>query len=457
MLIVASIDSIRNLPGAALFGGALVFFFIASAAVFLLPTSLVAAELAATFPKKGGVYHWVDQAFGNKWALVAIWMQWINTMVWYPSILSFIAGTAAYLINPDALENKAYLLIFMLSVFWTVTLVNFSGIHFSSKINNLFGLIGTVFPLLLLIVFGAVWVLRGDPVAIPFDVRSFIPSFSDSSHWSALVIIMASFLGMELSGVHVSEIKEPQKNFPKALLYSALFILVSMVLGSLSIAFVIPSSEISLISGTMQVLSRFFEVFGMPRLIPVLSVLIVLGSTGSIINWLISPAKGLLQAAEFGYLPSFFTKQNGKGVPTRILLLQAVLVSLFSFVYLLVPGVNEFYWFVTALSTELYMIMYILMFLAALRLHYKYPDRPKCFKIPGGAPGIWAVSLIGCIACVLTIAVCCFPPEMIQIGSKGRYLSMVFLANLLTIFPVLLLYRYGKKHRNHSENKKISS
>ena len=55
ILIIAAIDNMRNLPAAALFGNALIFFFFFSAIVFLIPTSLVAAELSATFPEKGGV------------------------------------------------------------------------------------------------------------------------------------------------------------------------------------------------------------------------------------------------------------------------------------------------------------------------------------------------------------------------------------------------------------------
>src|ERR1700683_2627598 len=92
ILIVAAIDNMRNLPAAALFGSSLPFFFVFSAIVFLIPTALVSAELSAAFPEKGGVYHWVDMAFGKKWAMAAIWLQWINTMVWYPTFLSFVAG-----------------------------------------------------------------------------------------------------------------------------------------------------------------------------------------------------------------------------------------------------------------------------------------------------------------------------------------------------------------------------
>ena len=118
LLIVAAIDSIRNLPATALFGSSLIFFFLFAAVVFLIPISLVAAELSAAFPEKGGVYHWVRVAFGEKTAMLAVWLQWINTMVWYPTILSFIAGTAAYLVDPVLAENKTYLISVILIVFW---------------------------------------------------------------------------------------------------------------------------------------------------------------------------------------------------------------------------------------------------------------------------------------------------------------------------------------------------
>lgn len=444
MLIVASIDSIRNLPSSALFGSALIFFFIISALVFLIPTSLVAAELTAIFPEKGGVYHWVNRAFGDKWAMVAIWMQWINTMVWYPTILSFIAGTAAYLIDPDLVQHKGYLVCSILTIFWTVTLVNFFGLRFSTKINNFCGLTGMMFPMILLIVLGGIWVFSGRPLQISIHMDTLIPSLSNSTNWISLVAIMASFLGMELAGVHVNDIKNPQKNFPKALLLSCLFILVTMVLGSLSIAFVLPQDQINLVSGVMQVFSNFLSVFNMVWLIPVLAVLIVIGSIGGIINWLISPAKGLLHAAEFGFLPAFFMKKNAHQVPANILFTQAILVSFFCFLFLLVPSVNSFYWFLTALSTELYMIMYILMFLSAIRLHHRYENRPKVFKIPGGTMGLWTVCILGIIGCLATITVTFFPPENIEIGSKMRYVLMVAVANILTISPVFLFYWHKK-------------
>lgn len=447
LLIVAGIDSIRNLPASALFGSALIFFFIFSAIVFLIPTSLVAAELSATFPEKGGVYHWVKTAFGEKWAMVAIWLQWINTMVWYPTILSFIAGTAAYLVDPALAQNKWYLVICILVVFWGITFINLCGIHVSARINSICALIGTIFPMFFLIVLGGIWFFGDHPLQISMSSNKMFPSLAQSTNWVALIAIMASFLGIELAGVHVNDIHQPQRNFPKAIFYSSIFILVSMILGSLSIAIVLPEKEINLVAGVIQVFSNLFESFGMKGLTPVLTVLIVVGSIGGITNWLISPAKGLLHASEYGYLPPFFMRKNKHGVAKNILLFQAILVSLVCSIFLLVPSVNAFYWFLTALSTELYMIMYILMFFAACRLHHKYVNRPKVFKIPGRTGGMWTTCLLGLFGCVCTIIVSFFPPDNVNIGSHARYMMMICIGNVVSISPVLLFYLYKRNSK----------
>lgn len=446
LLVVAAIDSIRNLPASALFGSSLIFFFVFSAIVFLIPISLVAAELSATFPEKGGVYHWVNVAFGPRLAMVAIWMQWINTMIWYPTILSFIAGTAAYLVDPALAQNKWFLVSVILGVFWSITFINLRGIHFAASVNGFCALIGTIFPMIFLIALGILWLVDNNPIQIQINLQTLIPSLGQSTNWIALIAIMASFLGMELSGVHVNDIRDPQKNFPRAIFISSLFILLSMILGSLAIAIVLPEKEINLVSGVMQVFNNFFHVFGMPYLTPVLAVLIVIGSIGGITNWLIAPAKGLLHAAEFGYLPPFFMRKNKANVPSNILITQGVLVSLLCSLFLLEPSINGFYWFLTALSTELYMIMYILIFLSALLLHHKYVNRPKVFKIPGRHVGMWIACSLGLFGCISTIIVSFFPPSNVDIGSPARYITMICMGNLLSISPVFLFYLYKYKN-----------
>ena len=67
ILIITSILSLRGLPSEAKFGVQSIFYYIFAAVVFLLPFSLVCAELASTYTKSGGLYRWVSEAFGPRW------------------------------------------------------------------------------------------------------------------------------------------------------------------------------------------------------------------------------------------------------------------------------------------------------------------------------------------------------------------------------------------------------
>jgi amino acid transporter len=247
---------------------------------------------------------------------------------------------------------------------------------------------------------------------------------------------------MELSGVHVTNVPHPQKTFPRALLLSSIYILGTMLFGSLTIAVVLPASQINLAGGLMQVFDNFFQVFQLGSLVPLMSFLIVVGSIGGMINWLISPAKGLLHASQYGFLPRFFTKANTHGVAGRILIAQAVLVTLFCASLLLLPSVNAFYWFLTALSNCLYMLMYVLMFLAVYRLRSKNLER--AFKIPGGRLGLGLVSLFGLIGSILTIIFGFIPPDNVNIGSALRYTAMIACGNFFLILPIFFFIAYKK-------------
>src|SRR3990167_5842716 len=101
MMNVIAVDSLRNLTVSAEYGAALIFFYAVAAIMFYIPCVLVAAELATGWPQTGGAYIWVREAFGRRFGFLAIWLQWGYNVVWYPTILSFISGTLAYLINPS--------------------------------------------------------------------------------------------------------------------------------------------------------------------------------------------------------------------------------------------------------------------------------------------------------------------------------------------------------------------
>lgn len=441
LLITGSIDSIRNLPATALFGTTLVFFFVFAAIFFLIPTALISAELTANIGE-GGVYQWTRRAFGEKVAFMAIWLQWINVVVWLPTMLSFIAGTATYLINPEFAQNKYYLIGMILAIFWSITFINLKSIQISSRFASICTMAGLIIPMTLIITLLGIWVFNGYPLQLHFTASNMLPNISHMDNWIALTAIMLGFAGMELATVHIKDVENPRQTFPRALAYSAVIILITMILGSLAIALVLPADKINLLNGTIQTFTYFLSAYHMAWLIPVLTLLLVVGSLGGIVNWVSSPVKGLYQAAKNGYLPPWFAIENSNGIPQNLLITQAVLVSIASCLFLLLPSVNGSYWLLTALSTQVYMFVYVFIFISALKLRSMANYNHSTFTIPGQKYGTILACVMGLIGCAITIFVGFIPPSNINIGSS-LYYEMIFCGGMLAmILPVFACYWY---------------
>jgi glutamate:GABA antiporter len=450
-LITGAIDSIRNLPATALFGTSLFFFFFVSAFLFLIPVALISATLSACWPQHGGIYAWVKRAFGEKVAFMAIWLQWVNTLIWLPTILSFLAGTSAYLINPALASNKYYLISVMLLLNILLTWINLKGIHVSARISSICAIIGTMLPVAFIIILGCVWLATDKPLQLHLSWSDLVPHFSETSSWISLTAIITSFLGTELATVHIKDVHDPQRTFPRALAISVFLVMTTIFFSALTIAFVLPIEQIGLVNGIAETFSYFLQAFHLAKWLPYIIVMMLIGSFGGIISWIISPTKGLLQAVEFGYLPPFFAKLNQCGAPKNLLYGQAIITFILSFLFLVIPSINSIYWLLTDLSTQLYVLMYVLMFVAALALTPRVLNISGVYKIPGKAFGYILTCLLGLIGCTITLIVGFFTPSNMTFSTTIPYYVIFGSAMVLMILPVLGFYKY------HSISRKIQN
>src|ERR1700736_4976000 len=106
MMTVGAVGYLGSAPALSVFGLASVFLYVLPAIVFLLPASLVSAELASGW--QGGVYNWVREGISAPMGLVAVWCQFAQTIFYYPALLAYVAGTLAYVINPSLANNGVY-------------------------------------------------------------------------------------------------------------------------------------------------------------------------------------------------------------------------------------------------------------------------------------------------------------------------------------------------------------
>ena len=444
MINVIAVDNLRSLTAGAEYGFALVFFYLLAALLFFIPSILVSAELATAWPTTGGVYVWVKEAFGQRLGFLTIWLQWIYNVVWYPTIFTFIAGIFAYLISPSLANNKFFMLTVILSTYWGMTLLNCLGLKVSNFLSTLGAILGTIFPMILIAILGFAWIYLGKQSQIQFTLNDFFPNLTHLNNLAFLTNILFGLMGMEMSAVHAGDVQNPKRNYPRALFISTCIILATLIFACLAITIVVPSSQLNLVSGLIDAFGIFFKAYHMDWFIPLIAVLIILGSLSGAAVWIIGPTRGLLVASQDVNLPTIFQKRNKKNMPVGLLLTQGLIVTALCTVFLIMPSVNSSYWVLSNLTAQLALMFYILMFAAAIYLRYKHPNVERSFKIPGGFVGIWLVGGIGIITCIGAIILGFLPPSQVAIGKVAIY-EMILIGGIVACcLPPLVLFAKKK-------------
>ena len=438
MINVIAVDNLRSLTAGAEYGFALIFFYLIASLFFFLPLILVSAELATGWPSTGGAYIWIREAFGTRVGFFAIWLQWIYNVVWYPTIFTFIGGLFAYLILPQLVNNKFFMVGMILSLFWGVTFINYLGIKASSWVSTVGALIGTLLPMILIIILGYIWIDRGKPSQIQFSLKSFFPSFSDFNNLAFLTNVFFGLMGIEMSAVHAGDVKNPRQNYPRALFLSAIIILITLIFSCLAIAIVIPQSKLNLVSGFMDAFHVFFNAYHLTWLTSWIALFVIMGSLSGASAWIIGSARGLFIASQDNQLPAFLTHVNKKNMPTGILLMQGLIVTVLCLLFLIMPSMNSAYWVLANLTAQLALLFYILVFAASIRLRYQHAKVKRAFHIPGGLPMMWAISGVGMITCFFAILIGFLPPTQIAIGGIAKYEIVLSAGILLCCLPPFL-------------------
>lgn len=445
MINVAAICNLKNFPLTAEYGLSAIFLYALAAIVFFIPVSLISAELATGWPETGGIYVWVKNALGTQMGMLAIFLQWGNNIIWYPSILSFTAATFAYLFNPALAENPLYISCSVLIIFWILTILNLKGMKISGWISTFGVIVGTIIPGILIMVLGILWIAGGNLSQTPLTLSAAFPNIFSMQDLALFSGILLTLAGMEMSAVHAKEVKNPETDYPKAILLSAIIIFFLSTFGGLAIAVVVPQQKINLAAGTIEALSLFLQSYNLSWALLVVVIAITIGALGMVSTWIVGPTKGLLGAGQDKELPRFFEKKNKHNMPYPLLIAQAVVVSLLSLVFLFMPSVSTSYWMLFNLTALLYLLMYILMFIAAIILRYKHPLVKRAYKIPFKNYGMWIVASLGIFGASIAFILGFFPPSQLATGNIFYYEAFLIGGVLFFCILPFLIYRYSKK------------
>ena len=443
---VTAVVSLRGLATEAIYGLQSAFYYLFAAIVFLIPTAMVAAELAAMFAdKQGGVFRWVGEAFGARAGFLAIWLQWIQSTIWYPTVLTFGAVSIAFIgmdTTTDAAlaSNRLFTLVVVLAIYWIATFISLKGLGWVGKVSKWGGIIGTIIPAGLLIILAIIYLATGGHNNLPMK-NGFFP---DLTNFDNLVLASSIFLfyaGMEMMGIHVMEVDNPKRNYPRAIIIGSLITVLIFILGTFALGIIVPAKDISLTQTLLIGFDNYFSYLRMSWMGSVIAIMLVFGVLAGVLTWVAGPSKGIFTVGRAGYLPPFFQKTNSQGVQRNILLVQGVIVTILGLLFVVMPSVQSFYQILSQMTVLLYLIMYMLMFAAAITLRYKLPKRERPFRLGAKGNGLmWILAGLGFCGSLLAFVLSFIPPSQIAVGSKTVWFVVLIVGAIIFVGIPFIIY-----------------
>lgn len=447
---VAAVVSLRGLSAEATYGVTSAFYYLFAAVVFLIPTALIAAELASMFSdKQGGVFRWVGEAMGKRVGFLAIFLQWIESTIWFPTVLTFGAVSLAFIgtnTTSDAslASNKIFTLVSVLVIYWLATFISLKGLGWVGKISKIGAVVGTIIPAGLLIVLGIIYIATGGHNYMDMS-QSFFP---DLTNFNNLVLASSIFLfyaGMEMMGIHVMDVDNPTKNYPKAIFIGSIITVVIFVLGTFAVGVIIPVKDINLTQSLLMAFDNFFAYIHMSWAGPVIAVALAFGVLAGVLTWVSGPSRGIFTVGKSGYLPPFFQKTNKGGIQKNILLVQGGVVTILGLLFVVMPSVQSFYQILSQLTVLLYLIMYMLMFVSAIMLRYKMAKTPRPFAVGKKGNGlIWLVAGLGFAGSLLAFVLSFVPPSQISTGGNGMWFGVLIGGAVVMVVIPFIIYAMRK-------------
>ncbi|ECJ4459020.1 glutamate/gamma-aminobutyrate family transporter YjeM [Salmonella enterica subsp. enterica] len=315
LMIFTSVFGFANSPSAFyLMGYSAIPWYIFSALLFFIPFALMMAEMGSAYRKEeGGIYSWMNNSVGPRYAF-------IGTFMWFSSYVIWMVSTAAkiwvpfstFVFGADMTQHwriaglEPTQVVGLLAVGWMilVTCVAARGINKIARITAVGGIAVMCLNLVLLLVSVAILLLNGGHFAQEINFTSSPnPGYhSGLAMLSFVVFAIFAYGGIEAVGGLVDKTEKPEKNFAKGIVFAAIVI---------SIGYSLAIFLWGVSTNWQQILSNSAVNLGNITYILMSS----LGTTlGNALN--LSPDAAM-------------TTLNANGMPATAMWLQCVLVSLF--------------------------------------------------------------------------------------------------------------------------------
>jgi amino acid transporter len=360
-----------------------------------VPYGLIFAETGAAFSEEGGAYTWVRDAFGRPAGAVASILTWITQPVWVGGSMAFLAAetVSAYLTPLEHGSFGDYL--FKIVFIWMTLLAAIVSLR-KGKWLPTSGAILKVGLLAFFVLTTVLYAAQNGIVTI--SAGDFSPSLVGL--FGSVPILLFAYLGFESSNSAAGEMQNPARDVPISLFRSCAVAAGCYLLPIMAILLVVPAKDITGIGGLLDAVGTVYSVYGgaadaMLTLTALVFVYILMSQGAA---WMIiSDRMQAMTAADGAFFGGYFGHfHQGLGTPVRVNFLSGVVSTTFMLVAMQVTGSGaSIFGVVLTISISTFLLSYLLIIPAAIRLRTRYPDHPRPFRAPVSDRGF---SLLGWLA-----------------------------------------------------------
>ncbi|MBW4500000.1 MAG: APC family permease [Scytonema hyalinum WJT4-NPBG1] len=363
--------------------GSLVWVSFLTAMSVATLTALSYAELGSRIPQSGGVATFIHRAFRKDWLSILVgWLMFCTCLV---SMATLSKAFAGYL-NAFAPAIPAWLII--ITLFSALAFVNFRGMQESSALN-IFCTALEVSGLVIVILVSTLFIIgggggTGNPPASP------VPN-AQAIGWTAIVqgaaLAFYAFIGFEDIVNVAEEVKNPERNVPRAILFAlgiagVVYVLVSWLASNVLSPAALAGSNAPLLDVVRRAQPNFpAVVFSLIALFAVLNT--------ALLNF-VTASRLLFGMSREGLLPAWL----GKLHPWRATPYRTLLIILPMAIFLALAFSLEF---LAGTTATLILAMFCLVNLSLLVIKRQEP-RVDGFQVPYLIPALALLSNLFLIA-----------------------------------------------------------
>ncbi len=460
-ITASMVMTVYEYPTFASSGLHLIFFLILGGIFWFLPVAMCAAEMSTVDGwQSGGIFAWVGNTLGKRWGFAALFFQWFQITVGFVTMAFFVLAAIAYVVGWDALYNNPLVMFIGVAIIvWGLTLTQLGGTRLTARISKIGFIGGIVVPVAILLIGLAAYFATGGVSYLQFNADEIVPNFGQVDTLVIFASFILAYMGVEASASHVNELKNPNRTYPLVMIVLCIMAILFDAIGGISVAATMSAEQLdaNLSYGVVAAFQNIFGHFGIGWVTYIVAILLALGVLAEISAWIVGPSRALLDTAKEGIIPQSLAKTNKHGISVKTVVIQGILVTIWDAVLCgsiaLSGGSSSSVGYLTAIgmTVVIYLVGYVLFFLAYFKLIYKMPQMHREFQIPGGKVFKTIVAGCGMALTLFTLVVSFFPSSSLSAQANTVYVITLIVAWLIAVALPFIIY--ANRHRWNHEAK----